>query len=979
MNSVVDPSTVLDVLIRACSQDALVLKPAEQQLMWWENQPGFYSILASVFTKHDMDVGVRWLAVLYFKNGVDRYWRRNAPNAICEEEKSMLRQQLISSFNEPVNQIATQLSVLVGKIARLDCPHVWPELIPLLLEAIRDDDLLRQQRAMLTFYHVIKSLASKRLPGDKKVFEELTSNIFTFVFTMWETNKNNFFTALQSRDNFVTNVSLDRCILCLKVLRKLVIFGFSELDKNVSVINFLFLVFQCLDQVLKARPVVATLSEEMLVKRNKLIVLLSKLLLDVQETHSEDFVQFIRPSLELSVVYNFTEQGIGLNFERFSVYSLNLMRGILRCESYRPAKTIEETKNPVTLMAYRIRLEFFTDEVLTGLCRHLILHYFLLTQDDLVCWESDPESFMSEESGDSWKFSIRPCTENLFRTLVKEFHTTLPDVILKMLTEYRGAINPDDLSAVLRKDAVYCAVGKASFELYDLVDFDDLFVNHLLPELQIKHPNYRIIHRRVIWLIGCWIGVKLSNSLRTKLYDCLVPFLDRSQDLVVRIEAALTLKSSIDDFEFNVEQFLPYLEASFGQLFLLLKDVSECETKMTILHVMSFIIQRMQADIRPHAGALIQYLPMLWHASAEYNMLRCAIITTLTKLVQGLGPLCITMFDLLIPVIRLSTDVTQEPHVYLYEDGLELWLNTIHCTPHCTAQLLDLFTNMAPLLELGTESLKICLKIIEAYIILGKKDFFQRFYSSLGACFKNLLKDIKVEGAVMIYKNIELILKVFPEDGATMFDSLLVDIFRSIVSTEDPRSSDGPVMLAMHLVLASRIILHSPQFFWGFVEKLAKQQGQSVSEFLDPFLSNFVEKMEHVTQPDRRKLCSMAMVSLLTTNASAIQNHFDAIVTYCVEVFYDVRRNNSENGIQSDANCFSTTSSDSPSEDEFETDHDKRRHSLLLQDPVCTVNFRDFVLTQLTYLQNQVGQMTFNVLVNSLDSEIYQQLQQFLQ
>lgn len=50
MNSTVDPSTVLDALIRACSQDALVLKPAEQQLMWWENQPGFYSILAvSVF------------------------------------------------------------------------------------------------------------------------------------------------------------------------------------------------------------------------------------------------------------------------------------------------------------------------------------------------------------------------------------------------------------------------------------------------------------------------------------------------------------------------------------------------------------------------------------------------------------------------------------------------------------------------------------------------------------------------------------------------------------------------------------------------------------------------------------------------------------------------------------------------------------------------------------------------------------------
>jgi len=29
--------------------------------------------------RRDVDVSVRWLAVLYFKNGVDRYWRRNAP------------------------------------------------------------------------------------------------------------------------------------------------------------------------------------------------------------------------------------------------------------------------------------------------------------------------------------------------------------------------------------------------------------------------------------------------------------------------------------------------------------------------------------------------------------------------------------------------------------------------------------------------------------------------------------------------------------------------------------------------------------------------------------------------------------------------------------------------------------------------------------------------------------------------------------
>jgi len=39
-------TAVIETLMRACSQDASVLKPAESLLKQWETQPGFYSILA---------------------------------------------------------------------------------------------------------------------------------------------------------------------------------------------------------------------------------------------------------------------------------------------------------------------------------------------------------------------------------------------------------------------------------------------------------------------------------------------------------------------------------------------------------------------------------------------------------------------------------------------------------------------------------------------------------------------------------------------------------------------------------------------------------------------------------------------------------------------------------------------------------------------------------------------------------------------
>ena len=56
------------------------------------------------------------------------------------------------------------------------------------------------------------------------------------------------------------------------------------------------------------------------------------------------------------------------------------------------------------------------------------------------------------------------------------------------------------------------------------------------------------------------------------------------------------------------------------------------------------------------------------------------------------------MYDFLLPVIQSSTDVTQPQHVYLVEDGLELWHVTLLNAPSTTPGLLDLYKNMPELL-----------------------------------------------------------------------------------------------------------------------------------------------------------------------------------------------------------------------------------------------------------------------------------------
>jgi len=52
------------------------------------------------------------------------------------------------------------------------------------------------------------------------------------------------------------------------------------------------------------------------------------------------------------------------------------------------------------------------------------------------------------------------------------------------------------------------------------------------------------------------------------------------EDLGVRLAASNALKQAIDDFQFNPEEFSHFLEPVFTLLFLLLKEVNECDTKV---------------------------------------------------------------------------------------------------------------------------------------------------------------------------------------------------------------------------------------------------------------------------------------------------------------------------------------------------------------------------------------------------------------
>ncbi|XP_032001113.1 importin-11 isoform X1 [Hylobates moloch] len=966
-------TVVLQVLTQATSQDTAVLKPAEEQLKQWETQPGFYSVLLNIFTNHTLDINVRWLAVLYFKHGIDRYWRRVAPHALSEEEKTTLRAGLITNFNEPINQIATQIAVLIAKVARLDCPRQWPELIPTLIESVKVQDDLRQHRALLTFYHVTKTLASKRLAADRKLFYDLASGIYNFACSLWNHHTDTFLQQVSSGNEAAILSSLERTLLSLKVLRKLTVNGFVEPHKNMEVMGFLHGIFERLKQFLECSRSIGT-DNVCRDRLEKTIILFTKVLLDFLDQHPFSFTPLIQRSLEFSVSYVFTEVGEGVTFERFIVQCMNLIKMIVKNYAYKPSKNFEDS-SPETLEAHKIKMAFFTYPTLTEICRRLVSHYFLLTEEELTMWEEDPEGFTVEETGgDSWKYSLRPCTEVLFIDIFHEYNQTLTPVLLEMMQTLQGPTNVEDMNALLIKDAVYNAVGLAAYELFDSVDFDQWFKNQLLPELQVIHNRYKPLRRRVIWLIGQWISVKFKSDLRPMLYEAICNLL-QDQDLVVRIETATTLKLTVDDFEFRTDQFLPYLETMFTLLFQLLQQVTECDTKMHVLHVLSCVIERVNMQIRPYVGCLVQYLPLLWKQSEEHNMLRCAILTTLIHLVQGLGADSKNLYPFLLPVIQLSTDVSQPPHVYLLEDGLELWLVTLENSPCITPELLRIFQNMSPLLELSSENLRTCFKIINGYIFLSSTEFLQTYAVGLCQSFCELLKEITTEGQVQVLKVVENALKVNPILGPQMFHPILPYIFKGIIEGER-----YPVVMSTYLGVMGRVLLQNTSFFSSLLNEMAHKFNQEMDQLLGNMIEMWVDRMDNITQPERRKLSALALLSLLPSDNSVIQDKFCGIINISVEGLHDVMTEDPETGTYKDCMLMSHLEEPKVTEDEEPpTEQDKRKKMLALKDPVHTVSLQQFIYEKLKAQQEMLGEQGFQSLMETVDTEIVTQLQEFLQ
>ncbi|GAA6025975.1 hypothetical protein JCM11491_006406 [Sporobolomyces phaffii] len=1013
------PGQVISALSLALSPSPTARAESLGALQAWSILPGYYSYLVNIFAdaaQREVDDQVRLQALLQFKNGVDKYWRRTANNAISREEKAAIRPQLLTMVDEPNTVIAKNLAVTMGKLARLDYGVDWNDLPETLLSSLHSStSLLTLHRTLLYLHSMIKSLASNRIPKGRLLMKKLTQLLFEPLVAVHASVLSRAVERLQ-RQGLTESQGGDEveevecALLAFKSLRFLTIYGDSNPAQNDTIKTFFVstaptftsLVQLRLSLLSSASASSASTSANAPVPETRRLTLLTK--------HVISYTKLYRGLIDQFDLNVFDQMGI----------TTDVLQLVWEMVKNACAGAIEANINDSFASPYPTRLVIgslvllksttsswdgqtplaipwsFIEQFSTVLVTKLLL----LRPDELERWEDDPEEFVHEEElGESqWEFELRPCAEWCLRGLIGGYKDELGPVLARYVRDASAETAAAGIDGLLLKEAVYTAVGKSAQDLTQSLDFDEWLKGTLVREVAGQDPQHRIIRRRIAWLLGCLISQDLVTSSRPLVYSLIVHLLSRnaSTDPAIRLTAAQSL-AKCDTWDFDLDGFLPQLGPAIEQVVQLLGEVQLGDTLMRLNQTLAVIIGRVGQHIAPYAPRLAEILTRLW-AQAEHGQLphfQTSILVTLTRLVEALGDQASSNLALVhasTPIIRASIDSTNPSHVYLQEDGLELWQVLLRRVSTLSPEMLGLLPALVGLIAQGTDVLPRCLSIFESYLLLDSQTVIEACSGSYFSAISPLLGDasgegLRLEGVKVVLHSLNTVFKTCPADSGSVAswagpldESGCFQRVLQVVSKPDASA----LIVTKYLSTLARIVLSSATSFHLLVAATSRQTHTPPDGILAVVVDQFVDRVDNVSQGGQRKLVALALAELLTSSASSSDSESRVVLTRLgalVSLWSGVLAQTEETQ-EGDAELYHLAD-DYASEIDYdytETLETQRRSALALRDPVTTHKLSTFISTKLALAQQLYGgQQAFNEQwLNQIDPIIVEELVQRL-
>ncbi|THZ88330.1 ARM repeat-containing protein [Aureobasidium pullulans] len=1012
-------NTLLHVLSAAASTDPQQVQSGAKQLARWEKAAGFYKHLQSVFINKSLPVEVRYLAIIQLKNGIEKYWRKTAANAVSPEDRAVIRARLLESgLEEYDHRLALQNALVIAKISRFEYPNDWPDVISTLINLLRrstqhDANPIHLPRTLLILLHITKELSTARLQKSRVALQAATPEIVQVLGQIYLEKVQSWQEALSSNagDQATMQQNMEASLLAIKTLRRLFVVGYEFPNRESDVHQFWQLTYAQVGAFMNLiSSQAATLPEELGVPLEKHLLQLSKLHLEMAKAHPAAFV-LLPNSLDLVRSYWALIKQFGQTFgsslisggstgdqgeqkpfqEKVSLSGLKLIRACIKMvfnpvQSFKYKHPQDKIEKAEAIAA--VKEQLLTEVFVTEVMEVVVTKFFVFRQGELQEWEEDPEEWEQSLEGESegWEYSVRPCAEKLFLDLALNFRDLLTQPLLNVFYTVAAPDNED----VLFKDSVYTAIGLAAAVLQQHLDFDSFLSNTIVVEVQKQKPGFNILRRRIAILLGQWITVKVSAENRPLVYKIFQHMLDPSDscnDQVVRITAGRQFKNIVDDWEFSPKQFLPYVQTTMTQLLGLIEEVDNVETKMALLNTISVLVERLEHHIAPYAETIINILPNLWEQSGDEHLMKQAILTILSRLVTSMKAASVPFHHLVLPIIKGAVEPGSDTQVYLLDDALDLWANILIQTPApASPELLQLAPYLFSIFELGSENLRTALDITSSYFLLAPSEMLSdEMRKPLISSLSTLVGYVKADASGTVNNLVELIIRAAEGiGGEAAISTIASDLVESKFlnkqleglrgswvahCTTGPLAKDplvDGIVETDYLSVLARVLMGSETVFLQAVQAAAPSiplsdtaTQPSLDETMKWLLEEWFSHFESIGDPSRRKLMCLAITKLLSTSQPFILGSLQSLMTMWTDMVNEIREEDgpvdSDTLVYENMDQLRNTDSDVP-----EAPEDERRRALTFADPVHNVRTTQWIKHYLqTAIQAAGGQEAF--------------------
>ncbi|KAL1963724.1 hypothetical protein VTN77DRAFT_7928 [Rasamsonia byssochlamydoides] len=1003
------PHNLFNALASAASSTQQQVQIGTQQLQHWEKQEGYYPLLQDVFVDYSLPLEVRYLSIIQLKNGIDKYWRKTATNAIKKESKERIKNRALEAgIVEPAPLLALHNALMIAKIMRYEFPQDWPDAIPSLINSLRSSvqpgvNPLQLPRTLLILLQIIKELSTARLQRTRTSLQSVAPEIFHILGGIYVEKVNNWGSSLERGNTNEGAVlePLEQSLMSLKVLRRLVIAGFEHPNREKAVQGFWELTHAHFTKFYTLVEGASGLSPQVKKLVEKHVLQLSKLHVEMAKSHPPSFallpgsVSLVKSYWSLVVklgeVYE-TESLVQSRpsangdtgeekslIDRIGLKALLLIRACAKM-AFNPAQTFkyqhpqdkEEKKESIEL----IKSQLFTQDLVINIMELLVTRFFRFRKTDFQEWEEEPEEWekKEEEISDAWEFSIRSCAEKLFLDLVINFKELLVPRLLNVFYSFANPQNRD----VLLKDSLYSAIGLAAASLEKQLDFRAFIESTLVPEVQIQDQGYNVLRRRIAILLGQWIPVKPEELNRTSVYQIFQHLLNKQDplnDLVVRITAGRQLRNILEPFEFSPKLFLPYATPILENLMTLIQEVELSETRMGLLETVRVAVVKMEDHISPFSDRIISLLPPLWEQSGEEHLMKQAILTLLTSLMNALKQDSVKYHADILPLIRNSIEPGSETIVYLLDEALELWAAILAQTPTpASPEILSLLPGLFPIFEAATDSAPLALQIAESYILLAPQEVLSdhirfRFLVSL----ESLLVSVSRQRIGVVPHLVEMLIRATEMiDGGSensynviakslLDSSFLSSLLDGLHSAYEASQTTGPnkktspiygVLETDYFSVLARLALGSPRVF---MSAISAATGTSEEQTLSWLLTEWFFHYDNIGLVNQKKLHALALTQLLSINGSDspppayLLNHLQSYLTVWTDIATELAEGTEDpnDPRAGDYLIFWNNAETGPGGQENEPPESSRRRDWENSDIVHRINIRDFIKQRL--------------------------------